>query len=920
MKGFAAALLLLLAAGQEQQPTRSTFRSTVDLVPVDVSVVDKNGRPVRDLTAADFSLLVDGKPRRIASAQFIAIESPIESAPPPREFTTNAGAAAGRLIMLVIDAENIGTGRGKPAIDAARRFIGGLNRADRVALVVLPGVGPQLEFTSNHALVQTMLNTVVGQGGSELVGPRKVGIAEALAIQRNDRMALQEAINRECGVDTSPPLLQSCISQLTGEADQLVTISRHRTRDSLLALRNLFERMTAGNTPKTIVLLSEGLLIDRDLTDVAWVAPRASAAHIILYVLQLDSPDMDASVQRLSPSRGADREVMRQGLDHLAGLARGDVFRVFGNADFAFQRLGLEMSGYYLLSFEPEAGDRDGKPHKIKIDIGRKDLYLRSRREFNVGPSEAMGTEEVLRETLRTPLLAPDIPLRLTTYTFQDPESSKLKILLATEIDRSTNADQKIALGYTLTDETGQVVSGAMEKVVRTPIERDRNVQKYVGAAIAAPGTYTLKVAVVDEIGKRGSVERTFNARINGFGQLRATDLLIADNSARGMAGLPPAVAADFSGDQLHGYLELFSDAPEQLKNATVTIEVAENETGRALDSTPARFQQAQTGGDRRRAAEAGVPIGLLPPGEYVARAVISVGGRKVGQVVRPFRVTRAAPVVSAPGSGTVLMRSAAPIAFTSRIDAFDKASVLTPQVVGFFLDRMSAAAASSATTLAPALASVRAGRFEEAMGALKHASNDQLAAVFLAGLVLLHRGELEAARGKFSDALRLDSEFLPAAFYLGACYAAAGRDREAAGAWQTALITESNAPFVYTLLGDALLRLRDMDQALDVLSEARALWPADAAVTVRLGTALVLANKPADALNILQPYLDANPGDHERLFLALRALYETRSAGRAIGTPESDKALFLRYAAAYAAANGTQQALVDQWRKYIEK
>ena len=462
----AAALLLALAASQEPQPPRSTFRSTVDLVPVDVSVVDKNGRPVSDLTAADFTLAVDGKPRRIASAQFISIESAIESAPPPREFTTNAGAATGRLIMLVIDSENIGTGRGKPAIDAARRFIGGLNRADRVALVVLPGVGPQLEFTSNHALVQTMLNTVVGQGSSEFVGPRKIGISEALAIQRNDRMTLQEAVNRECGVDTSPPLLQSCIAQLTGEADQLVTISRHRTRESLLALRNLFERMTAGNTPKTIVLLSEGLLIDRDLSDVAWVAPRASAAHIILYVLQLDSPDMDASVQRMSPSRGADREIMRQGLDHLAGLARGDVFRVIGNADFAFQRLGLEMSGYYLLSFEPEPGDRDGKPHKIKIDVARKDLHLRSRREFNVGPREAMGTEDVLRETLRTPLLAPDIPLRLTTYTFQDPESSKLKILLAAEIDRSTNADQKIALGYTLTDETGQIVAGAVEKVV----------------------------------------------------------------------------------------------------------------------------------------------------------------------------------------------------------------------------------------------------------------------------------------------------------------------------------------------------------------------------------------------------------------------------------------------------------------------
>jgi tetratricopeptide (TPR) repeat protein len=422
---------------------------------------------------------------------------------------------------------------------------------------------------------------------------------------------------------------------------------------------------------------------------------------------------------------------------------------------------------------------------------------------------------------------------------------------------------------------------------------------------------YTVKIAVVDEAGRRGSVERTFTARITGFGQLHVTDLLIADNSVRGAQGLPPAVAA---------YVELFSEAPEQLKNATVVMEVAQNESSRALDSIPARFQQLQTGGDRRRVAEAGVPIALLPPGEYVARAVISVSGRKVGQVVRPFRVTRAAVTTAAPGTTTVPMRAASPIAFTSRIDAFDKSAVLTPQVVGFFLDRMSAAAATNAAAVRPAIESVRAGKFDEAMLALKDTKDDQLAAVFLKGIVLLSSGDLNGAAGKFRDALRMDSEFFSAAFYLGACYAAGGKDRDAAGAWQTSLITESNAPFVYTLLGDALLRLRDMDQAIDVLTEARTLWPADDEVTIRLATALVMANKPADALKVLEPYLATHPADHERLFLALRALYEARSAGRAIGTPDSDRALFVRYADAYEAAKGPQQALVGQWRKYVEK
>jgi tetratricopeptide (TPR) repeat protein len=711
---------------------------------------------------------------------------------------------------------------------------------------------------------------------------------------------------------------ESCLQQLTIEADQHLTLSRERTRNSMTALRYLFERLSTSDTPKTIVFISEGLLIDREIADITWVGPRAAAAHIALYVLQVEPPEMEAAQSRTSPSRGADRDLLRRGLEQLAGMARGDVFRVVANADFAFQRLALELSGYYLLSFEPEAGDRDGRTHRIKIDVRRSDLLLRSRREFSVGAPASKSTGDLVLDTLRLPLLAGDIPMKVTTYTFRDTESDRLKVILVADVDRTANADGTIALGYMMFDDKGKLVTSQLESPLSNPIDPRSKIQKYIGAAIAPPGTYTLKVAAVDANGKRGSVERTFIAKMNGFGQLHATDLLIADNSVRGTDGLSPAVVADFSGDQLHAYLELFSEVPEQLRTATVLMEVAQNESARALDSTAARLQQ--TPGTNRRAAEAGVPIGLLPPGEYVARAVLSVGGRKVGQVVRPFRISRAARTLTAPGAGNAALAASAPIAFASRIDAFDKGAVLTPQVLGFFLDRLSATAASSAATIRPAVASVRAGRFDDAMTALERVPDDQLAAVFLKGLVLLHRGDLNAAATKFREALRLDSEFYSAAFYLGACYAAGGRDREAAGAWQTSLITESSAPFIFTLLGDALLRMRDVDQAIDILTEARSLWPADGDVSLRLGTALVMANKPADALKVLEPYLETHPADHDRLLLVLRALYEARSAGKALTTTDGDTALFVRYADAYAAAKGPQQALVEQWRKFMQK
>jgi tetratricopeptide (TPR) repeat protein len=318
--------------------------------------------------------------------------------------------------------------------------------------------------------------------------------------------------------------------------------------------------------------------------------------------------------------------------------------------------------------------------------------------------------------------------------------------------------------------------------------------------------------------------------------------------------------------------------------------------------------------------AEAGVPIALLPSGEYVARAVIFENGRKVGQVVRPFRIARAAGATAVRGPAAAPLAPAAPIPFASRTETFDKAAVLTPPVLGFFFDRMSAAASASAAAVRPAIAGVLGGRYDEAMRSLETAGDDQLAAGFVKGIVLLHGGDLTGAAARFNGALRADPQFYAAAFYLGACQAAAGDDREAAKTWQSSLITDPAAPFVYTLLGDSLLRLRDLDRAIDVLAEARTLWPADDQVAQRLASALVTANKPADAMQVLEPYIAAHPADHERLLLALRALYEARAAGSAVRTREEDKALFTRYADAYAAAGGPQRALVGEWRKYLEK
>ena len=72
-----------------------------------------------------------------------------------------------------------------------------------------------------------------------------------------------------------------------------------------------------------------------------------------------------------------------------------------------------------------------------------------------------------------------------------------------------------------------------------------------------------------------------------------------------------PAVAGEFSSDFLHGYIELYSDAPDVLEQASVMLEVAGDEEGRTIDSTEARVTP-MTADRTRRAAEAAVPIALL--------------------------------------------------------------------------------------------------------------------------------------------------------------------------------------------------------------------------------------------------------------------------------------------------------------------
>ena len=153
--------------------------------------------------------------------------------------------------------------------------------------------------------------------------------------------------------------------------------------------------------------------------------------------------------------------------------------------------------------------------------------------------------------------------------------------------------------------------------------------------------------------------------------------------------------------------------------------------------------------------------------------------------------------------------------------------------------------------------------------------------------------------------------EFFPAAFYLGALFAAAGRDQDAAGVWQLALGTEPRPATVYMMAADARLRTGQAVSAIDILKPAYQREPANEEIARRLAMAYSMTGQHADAIPVLDSYLERRPTDQEMLWAAIVAQYEVARGGQALSSVDRTK--LRKYSAAY---RGPNQPLVD---KYLE-
>jgi hypothetical protein len=705
--------------------------------------------------------------------------------------------------------------------------------------------------------------------------------------------------------------MDSCTRDVQMQAESTWRAAQMTSLSSLMALRDVITQLGHVSGDKTVILISGGWPLDeREETSVlSPLAADAAAARVTLFTLYVPPTQFSADRRVINNSPSRDHFMQYGPLDMLAHMTGGGSFRAEVNAEAAFERLGRELSGYYRIGVEKELGDQDGKGRRMKVQVTRSSTTVRAREIFDVRTYEDRDWAARLAGALDGPVPATGVRLRVTSYLANDLEdSSRLKVLVTGEATRIEPGEA--TLQVVVRDNDGKKVLAGEQPVS----EATADGLKFATNIPLPPGDYVIRVGLMDSTGRVGSVEHRVQARRATLGSLTATGPLLVRVPAT--TNSDPRLALDGVRQDERLAFEMGLDG-EGASGMDVVFEVAATADGPAL----LKANGSVTTGSRTGSAIAhGVTeMRVLPPGDYIARARVTSGGSTIGELRRPFAVlgpARVAPDAATGVTATVMTRrSPAPIAARAlgAVPPFALDQVLAPQVLGAFLDQAAARPDASTPMIKDLVQRARTAGVKELYVSDTLAAEAPVAG-FLRGLMLLDQKKYDLAANAFRAAMRGAPDFYPAMVYLGACYAAGGKDKEAAGAWRTALIKEGDRMALHSLLTDALLRAGNGDLAFETAAGAHARWPDDESLKRRFVVASLVAGRSVEGLQVLDELVQKQVADEPSLALALLTLYEAFVARQPIEAVEQDRARMMRLADLYRSRGGPSLALVETW------
>ncbi len=360
-----------------QQPP--TFRAAVEAVVLDVSVLDRDRRPLRGLTAADFTILEDGRPQTIQT--FTAVDIP----DPPAEDAARAAWTRevmpdvrsneefkdGRVVVVVMDDGTPMPAREVPHARAlGRRMIETLAPRDLAAVVFPVNARLGQDFTRDKARLLAAVDSFNGALDG-MGGPTAKGYSM--------RVPFDEF------TPAAATLYTATLNCLTGVAQQLAALPDRR---KALVLVSVGVPLDLGVMAPATNLAGTGDAagLSRDLVQKLQESFRAAQlANVAFYAL--DPGGLRASFGAGSPGR-INREFLQTVAVNTGGLAVVDT----NDAGPGISQILVENGSYYLLGYVPSNGRSEGRFRRIDVRVNRPGVTVRSRNGYFERKADAART------------------------------------------------------------------------------------------------------------------------------------------------------------------------------------------------------------------------------------------------------------------------------------------------------------------------------------------------------------------------------------------------------------------------------------------------------------------------------------------------------------------------------------------------
>jgi VWFA-related protein len=537
---FATALLLVLvAAAVHAQRFGESVQVTVVEVPV--TVVDRAGNPVRNLTKEDFEVFDDGK--RVPLDYFEVVDmAKLATADPSQPLP----AAANRHFLLLFDVANSSPGTIGRAGEAAKEFVNKqLGEHDLAAVAVFTaekGARMITSFTHDQKLLTNAIETL-GQ-------PNFFKIADPLMIS-----ATRTSSGESGGAGTSEAGrggMDAAFQELSKEQERMSqTVQDSELRARLKIQLNNFGFVARAldriKGQKQVILLSEGFdaRLVQGREDVGGDKAKEEAEDTLNgEVWKVDNEqrfgntgasrdvsDMAALFRRSDVVLHAiDIKGLRSDVDASAGLKKksnealylltsptgGSVFKNANDMSQSFGRMLKQQEVVYILGFQAAGTGKPGKFHELKVKTKAGRATNRAGYYETGGRVSDLERTLSLAEILVTDAAPKDVTISVTPLALPGP-GGKARVPVLVEIPGTRllegikgNAATANLYLYAF-DQNDQVVDFMQQRIGLDLTKAGEAVRgsgvRYFGTLRLAPGTYAVKALVrVEETERTGFV------------------------------------------------------------------------------------------------------------------------------------------------------------------------------------------------------------------------------------------------------------------------------------------------------------------------------------------------------------------------------------------------------------------------------